>query len=120
MDKKYRKQCRSISSGVDLQQTIDCEDVPPCSDTDGEEVSETSTPTDGDNNELDSGNDEQKNDNDEQENDNDEQDNDSDEQDDGGGEDYDREDAAVEVTEKWLQVQNTRLGVCQKLSLIDA
>ncbi|XP_031834060.1 spondin-1 isoform X2 [Nomia melanderi] len=100
VDKKYRKQCRSAPDAPELQQTTECEDVPPCPDADGEEVRETSTPKeDDDDDELDSGNDEQENDNDEQDND----DNVNNEQGDGGGEDYEREDAAVEVAEEWLQ-----------------
>lgn len=78
-EKKHRKQCKSIPDGPELQQTIDCENVP-CSDEDLDEVREPSSQ--------------------EEESDND--------QDIGDGEDYEGEEPAVEVTEEWMQVQNLR------------
>ncbi|XP_076168911.1 spondin-1 isoform X2 [Ptiloglossa arizonensis] len=73
-EKKYRKQCKSISDGPELQQTIDCENDS-CPDEDGDEVSESST---------------QK------------EDNDNDEEN-AAKEDYEEEEPAMEVTEEWLQ-----------------
>lgn len=78
-EKKHRKECKSIPDGPELQQTIDCENDP-CLDGDMDEVREPSSQTEA--NDVDM------------------------EQDNGDGEDYEGEEPAVEVTEKWLQVQN--------------
>ncbi|XP_011160300.1 spondin-1 isoform X2 [Solenopsis invicta] len=36
--KKYRKQCRSVPNGLELQQTLPCKNQPPCEGEDEEEV----------------------------------------------------------------------------------
>ncbi|XP_017761767.1 PREDICTED: spondin-1 isoform X2 [Eufriesea mexicana] len=52
LDKKHRKQCKSIPDGPELQQTIDCENVP-CADKDEQQVSETSSQTEANDNNQD-------------------------------------------------------------------
>ncbi|XP_078036984.1 spondin-1 [Augochlora pura] len=116
-ERKHRKECRSIPDGPELQQTIKCSNVP-CSDADGDEVSEPSVSkekkgNDGeddgtgdqenDNGEQENDNGDQENDNGDQENDNGDQDSGDGDQDTEDGEDYEEEEPAMEVTEEWMQ-----------------
>lgn len=93
LEKKNRKQCKSVPDGPELQQTIDCENIP-CLDEDADEVREVSKQgqEETQENDTDQGNGEDQVDDQDQNM--------------GDGEDYEGEEPAVEVTEEWLQVQN--------------
>ncbi|CAK9811500.1 SPON1 [Anthophora plagiata] len=91
-EKKHRKQCKAIPDGPELQQTIECENIP-CTDEDQEEVREPSSQAE----------EEDEDEEEEEEEDMEEAEENDNDQDNGDGEDYEGEEPAVEVTEEWLQ-----------------